>query len=52
MTTSTIKRTLFALTLIALLFGCVNVEPQPKEQAQEEAQENLHEVVFSRRMGA
>ena len=46
MTTSTIKRTLFALTLIALLFGCVNVEPQPKEQAQEEAQENLHEVVF------
>lgn len=46
MTTSTIKRTLFALTLIALLFGCVNVEPQPKEQVQEEAQENLHEVVF------
>lgn len=46
MTTSTIKSTLFALTLIALLFGCVNVEPQPKEQVQEEAQENLHEVVF------
>ena len=43
MTTSTIKRTLLALTIIAIPLSCIR---EAESQPQEEAQEKLHEVVF------